>query len=363
MNDSERKNCNGEERAYNSARAAVVVAFEELQIAEIEVHAAEEELERARVRVRCCQKAVGYAEQAVQHANLATEQANQALNEAERSLESAESANRAITKANTMVTEEKELIQQAIDQVKQAEGFVTQSQVSVQVARSKADSAYNLAVRGNQELAYRRDQLVRLNQVDSSLSPISPSTHQYISSPSASSISSESQPKIEAKSSNLRNNLGKPTDNKIPNTDINYPDGNYQAHHVIPGECADKSKLVRAAIELGFDIDSAINGLYLPQDEETLSLIKGEAEKNKAKIELPLHKGYHRRYSGMIDDILENHWQDINGNDRLSEYFLQPDDPFEVKVFTAVESAIDTIKRLMVEGVLDTEDMYKQKKI
>jgi hypothetical protein len=166
-NDSERKSCSGEERAYNNARAAVVVAFEELQIAEIEVRAAEEELERARARVRCCQKAVGYAEQAVQHANLATEQAKQSLNEAERSLESAESANRAITKASTKTTEEYELVQQAISQVQQAEVFVTQSQVSVQVARSKADSAYNLAVRGNQELAYRRDQLVRLNQPSS----------------------------------------------------------------------------------------------------------------------------------------------------------------------------------------------------
>ena len=168
LNDSERKSCNSEERAYNSARAEVAEAIQELKIAEIEVRAAEEELERARARVRCCQKAVGYAEQAVQHANLAKEQANHAFNEAERSLESAESANRAITKASTKVTEENELVQQAIGQVKQAEGFVAQSQVSVQVARSKADSAYNLAVRGNKELAYRRDQLVRLNQPASS---------------------------------------------------------------------------------------------------------------------------------------------------------------------------------------------------
>jgi chromosome segregation ATPase len=167
MNDSERKSCSGEERAYNNARAAVAVAIQELQLAEIEVRAAEEELERARARVRCCRQAVGYAEQAVQHANLATEQANQALNEAERSLESAESANRAITKASTKAKDENELVQQAINQVQQAEGFVTQSQVSVQVARRKADSAYNLAVRGNQELAYRRDQLVHLNQPSS----------------------------------------------------------------------------------------------------------------------------------------------------------------------------------------------------
>lgn len=185
---------------------------------------------------------------------------------------------------------------------------------------------------------------------------------QYTSSPSAASASSELQPKIEAKSADLRDNLGKPTDNKIPNTDINYPDGKYQAHHVIPGECADKSDLVRTAIALGFDIDSAINGIYLPEDEETQSLIKKKAKKKNLIVELPLHKGYHKRYSGMIDNILKNHWQDINSNDRLSEYFLHQDDPFEVKVFTALESATDTIKRLMVEGVLDTEDMYKGRK-
>jgi hypothetical protein len=181
--------------------------------------------------------------------------------------------------------------------------------------------------------------------------------NQYTGSSSTASASSEIQPKIKANVVDLKRNLGKPTDNKIPSTDINYPDGKYQAHHIIPGECADKSDLVRNAIALGFDIDSAINGIYLPQDEETQFLIK-----NKVNIDLPLHSGYHKRYSGMIDNILENHWQDINGKDHLSKYFLHPDDPFEVKVFTVLESAIDIIKILMVEGVLDTEDMYKRKK-
>jgi hypothetical protein len=196
--------------------------------------------------------------------------------------------------------------------------------------------------------------LARLNRENSEI------YNQYVSSSGALSASSEVQPKIEAKSSKLRDNLGEPTDNKIPSTDTNYPDGKYQAHHIIPGECADKSDLVRAAIALGFDIDSAINGIYLPQDEETQSLIKNKGkEKN---IELPLHSGYHKRYSGMIDNILENHWQDINGNDHLSKYFLHPDNPFEAKVFTVLQSAINTIKRLMAEGVLDTGDMYKAKK-
>ncbi|MBO1063214.1 MULTISPECIES: hypothetical protein [Nostocales] len=177
MNNPESKNCNREQRAYDNANVAVAVAIQELQRAgielqqaEIEVEAAQEELERAKAKVRDCQQAVGYAEQAVQHANLATEQANQAITEAERSLESAESANRAVTKASTKATEEHELTEQATGQVHQAEGFVTQAQVSVQRARNQADSAYNFAVRGNQELGYRTKLLVLFNQVDSSLS-------------------------------------------------------------------------------------------------------------------------------------------------------------------------------------------------
>lgn len=189
--------------------------------------------------------------------------------------------------------------------------------------------------------------------------------NQYTNSSSTASASSETQPKIKANVVDLKRNLGKPTDNKIPSTDINYPDGKYQAHHIMPGECANKSDLVRTAIALGFDIDSAINGIYLPQDEETQSLIRNEAKKNKentANIELPIHSGYHRRYSGMIDNILKNHWQDINDKDHLSKHFLHLDDPFEVKVFTLLENAIDIIKKLMIDGVLDREDMYKEKK-
>jgi hypothetical protein len=177
----------------------------------------------------------------------------------------------------------------------------------------------------------------------------------YASSFSAVS-SSKVEPKIKAKSVNLKRNLGNPTDNKIPGTDINYPDGKYQAHHVIPGECADKSPLVRTALELGFDIDSAINGIYLPQEEETQSRIM-----DKSNIELPLHSGYHKRYSDMIDNILDNSWQDVNGNNYLSNSFVNQNDTLPQKVFTTLKNAIDTIKEHMVEGVLDTEDMYKGK--
>lgn len=169
INDPERKkNCNSEQKAYNQAKAQVLIAMEALQEAQREVHAAQQELERATARVRCCQQAVSYAATAVGHANTATQQANQALNEAERSLESAESAHRAITRASAKAMEEHELAQAATGEIHQAESKVTQSQVSCHTARSKADSAYNLAVRGNQELNYRKYQLIRLNRASGS---------------------------------------------------------------------------------------------------------------------------------------------------------------------------------------------------
>ncbi len=69
--------------------------------------------------------------------------------------------------------------------------------------------------------------------------------------------------KIEGKSKDLKNNLGEVTENKIFGTDKFYPSGKYQAHHVIPAAIANKSPLVKAAIErFGFNIDSAINGIY-----------------------------------------------------------------------------------------------------
>ncbi|MBP0011512.1 MAG: AHH domain-containing protein [Roseofilum sp. SBFL] len=143
----------------------------------------------------------------------------------------------------------------------------------------------------------------------SSLSPVTPSRP------------SSSQAKIEANSGDLRNNMGKVTDNKIPHTNQYYPEGKYQAHHVIPGESANNSPLVRAAIDLGFDLDSAINGIYLPATDEQQQVLKMMTD-----VELPKHSGYHSTYSRMIDDILEIHWQDLGDGDRLSAYFLSKND-------------------------------------
>jgi tetratricopeptide (TPR) repeat protein len=165
--DPERKNCNSEQRAYNNARSAVSQAIEALKVAEAEVNAAQADLERAKARVRCCRSAVGYAEQAVQHAHTAMEQAAQALNDAERSLENAESANRAANNAQSKALEEEEHIEQLLIKVHQAERITDEAQVHTQTARNMSDSAYRLAIMGNQELEHRKDQLIRLNQISS----------------------------------------------------------------------------------------------------------------------------------------------------------------------------------------------------
>lgn len=162
---------------------------------------------------------------------------------------------------------------------------------------------------------------------------------------------------IEANSGDLRNNMGKVTDNKIPHTNQYYPEGKYQAHHVIPGESANNSPLVRAAIDLGFDLDSAINGIYLPATDEQQQVLKMMTD-----VELPKHSGYHSTYSRMIDDILEIHWQDLGDGDRLSAYFLSKNDTeLEPKIINTLYNAIDIIKHLIVDGTLEREDMYKKK--
>ncbi|KPQ32410.1 MAG: hypothetical protein HLUCCO16_20180 [Phormidium sp. OSCR] len=164
INDQDRKNCNSEERAYNNAKAAVLVALEELQEAEIEVLAAQEELERAKARVGCCQKAVNYAEQAVHHAKLAVEQAEQALSDAERSSESAESANRAASNAQAKSTEADEQVEQLLIRVHQSESFTNEAQVYNQTSRLRADSAHRLSKLGTLELKDRIRHLISLNQ-------------------------------------------------------------------------------------------------------------------------------------------------------------------------------------------------------
>jgi tetratricopeptide (TPR) repeat protein len=166
-NDSERKDCDSEQRAYNNARKEVAQAIEALEIAEAEVSAAQADLEKAKARVRCCRSAVGYAEQAVQHAHSAMEQAAQALNDAERSLENAESASRAANNAQAKALEAEGQIEQLLIKVHQAERITNNAQVHTQTARNMSDSAYRLAVMGNQELERRADQLIRLNQTSS----------------------------------------------------------------------------------------------------------------------------------------------------------------------------------------------------
>ena len=141
--------------------------------------------------------------------------------------------------------------------------------------------------------------------------------------------------KIEGNSSNLRKNMGEVAGNMIPLTNIFYPEGTYEAHHVIPGESANKSPLVRAAIKAGFHIDSSVNGIYLPRTD-----LQKQVVQKLTGVSLPKHSGYHKIYSGMIDDILELHWKDINGQDHLSEYFVRGDVAEDERVLNTLNSAI-----------------------
>lgn len=165
----------------------------------------------------------------------------------------------------------------------------------------------------------------------------------------------ETDSRIEAKSSKLRRNLGIPERNKILSTNINYPDGDYEAHHIIPGECASKSPLVKAAIQAGFDIDSAENGIYLPGTDGQKTLIE-----QIAGVNLPKHSGYHKIYSSMIDDILEIHWRDFQDANNFSEFFVAKNfTEMNQRPIEMVLSSIQTIKQLIIDEVLDREDMYK----
>jgi GNAT superfamily N-acetyltransferase/exonuclease VII small subunit len=164
VRDPERRSCDSENRRYNSAREELSRAIKTLKIAEIEVQAAQEELEEAKERVRGCREAVSLAEQAVQHSYAAKEKAEQALNDAERSLENADAANRTANTAQFKTTEAEEYIEQLIIKVNQAERITNEAQIHTQTARRMSDSAYRLAVMGKQELRYRVDCLIHLDQ-------------------------------------------------------------------------------------------------------------------------------------------------------------------------------------------------------
>lgn len=164
LNDTERRNCNREEKAYELARLNVHQALERWKAAEIEVSLAKEEVAQAQARVNCCRQAVDYAKQAVAQAQLAREHADQAVNSAERSLEEAEASNRFMVSAQTKVTEETDLTEQMILAVHQAQTFTSEAQIHYQNSEYAAESAQRLATLGCQELEYRVQQLYLLNQ-------------------------------------------------------------------------------------------------------------------------------------------------------------------------------------------------------
>ncbi|NER48585.1 MAG: DUF4114 domain-containing protein [Symploca sp. SIO1A3] len=145
---------------------------------------------------------------------------------------------------------------------------------------------------------------------------------------------------LNGNSTKLRANLGKtPTEVKIPGRDVAYPPGNYQAHHVIPTASAKKSELMKAAAEkAGYDIDSAINGIYLPN-----SKLQADIVKSKTGLDLPVHLGSHPTYNKLVDDILREHWEGLVHKNKTNDPQALVD---------TINQATEILKGLIVDGTL-----------
>ncbi|MEH2443837.1 AHH domain-containing protein [Nostoc sp.] len=92
----------------------------------------------------------------------------------------------------------------------------------------------------------------------------------------------------------------------IPGTSFKYPGsrGDYQAHHLIPSAVANDSELMLNAVQYAkFDIDSAINGVFLPAGES-----KAIEVFEKTGVSLPIHLGSHADYSNRISQELRKEW-------------------------------------------------------
>lgn len=149
--------------------------------------------------------------------------------------------------------------------------------------------------------------------------------------------------KIKGNSTKLRDNLGDVTDNKIPTTDKFYPSRKYQAHHVVPGASADKSPLVGAAIDkCEFDLDSAMNGIYLPEKPMQRALIQ-----ELTGVFLPMHLGSHPTYNKLVDDILDDHWGELGRTGKSED---------SQETLNTLSRAIGVLKDLIADGTLDVKD-------
>lgn len=158
---------------------------------------------------------------------------------------------------------------------------------------------------------------------------------------------SKSPKLIEGDSGKLGKNLNFETV-FIPNTSINYPGvkGDYQAHHIIPSEIANQSEFIINAAQFGkFDIDSSINGIFLPASEsKALNLYE------KTGVALPIHLGSHPKYSSKISDILAKEWKELS---RLGK----TEDPDAL--MSSVKRITEEAKIGLVKGGLTTDPIEK----
>ncbi|MFG3819483.1 S8 family serine peptidase [Limnothrix redekei] len=118
----------------------------------------------------------------------------------------------------------------------------------------------------------------------------------------------------------------------IPGTSIKYPGlrGDYQAHHLIPSAVADDSDLMLNAVQYAkFDIDAAVNGIFLPnEDWKAVEIL------NLTGQSLPIHLGSHPVYSARITEDLNTKW------DRLKAMGKTTDPAFlNAAVLEVIESA------------------------
>jgi hypothetical protein len=145
----------------------------------------------------------------------------------------------------------------------------------------------------------------------------------------------------------LRNQLDFPNA-RVPGTSLKYPGfgSNYEAHHLIPVDKANNSPLVKRAYSMGvFDIDSPVNGIFLPRTEAN-ALDFYEA----TGISLPIHRGSHPGYSEYVEGLLDERW------DRLKAEGKEED---SIAVKNAVENLAYWLSDGFVEGYIVNDPTIK----
>ena len=142
----------------------------------------------------------------------------------------------------------------------------------------------------------------------------------------SSSISSRNG-SLKGSSGILATNLGEST---LPPVGTR---SDYQAHHIISTSSANKSTAAKAASQSGYDINRALNGIWLPSDLEI-----------SKQVQLPLHKGRHLgKYFRTVDTILDN----IKDRAIKAKNSNKPWD--EIKMLDAMSKAENNLRAKLVD--------------